>query len=207
LGVADEVHHVLRRLHRFHEGVLGMGEGASERIERTHFVIDPVSGRPVFPAPKGLFEQESLTLHAPDDEPGALMILGRAEELDPLRDGACDRWQFYHGKPRLARWAALEIESIKSTDHVLDQRDAQVQSPLLAAEPSLCRWVNTEHKEAMREACRRSLGTLPESALLVGVDPYGLDVRAQFGVMRVEFPGVAETEAAARAAIEELLRA
>ena len=115
------------------------------------------------------------------------MVLGNAAEIDPGRDGACDRWQMYHGKPRLSRWAAIEVESIKSTDTVLDRDEAQIESPLSAAEPALCRWVNKEHAAALREVCRRSVGTAPQSALLVGVDPYGMDIRAHFGVMRVAF--------------------
>jgi hypothetical protein len=199
---SEEVQEVLRRLHRFHEGVLGIGE----LVERTLFVIDPITGRPVFPGPLGVFDEENITLHAPEDEPGALMVLGRAVEIDPGRDGACDRWLMYHGKPRLSRWAAMEIESIKSTDKVLDREEAQVESPLRSAEPALCRWINKEHARELREVCRRSVGTAPQTALLVGVDPYGMDVRAHFGVMRVEFDRVAETEAAARAMIEEMIR-
>jgi hypothetical protein len=198
----EEVHATLRRLRRFYEGVLGIGE----RVERTLLVIDPSSGRPVFPAPPGVFEEESLTLHTPEDEPGALMVLGRAVEIDPLRDAPCDRWLIYHGRARWARWAAIEIESIKNTDTVLDRDEAQVPNPLLAAEAALCKWVNSMHAAALKGACARSLGTTPTSALLVGVDPYGLDVRVQFGVMRVEFDGVEEDEPAARAAIEELLK-
>lgn len=199
---SDEVHQTLRRLHRFHEGVLGIGE----RVERTQFVIDPLSGRPVFPAPPGVFDEEGITLHTPEDEPGSLMVLGRCVEIDPLRDGACDRWLVYHGKARWSRWAAIEIESIKNTDTVLDQEEAQIESPLRAAEPALCKWVNQNHADALREVCRRSVGTAPESALLVGVDPYGLDVRAHFGVMRIEFERIVENDTDAKALIEEMIR-
>ena len=114
------------------------------------------------------------------------MVLGHAVEIDPLRDGACDRWEVYHGKPRWARWAAMDVESIKSTDIVLDSAEAQAMSPLDASEPAICKWVNQNHAGALREVCLRSVKTEPESALLVGVDPYGMDVRARFGVMRVE---------------------
>ncbi len=198
----EDVHQIRRRLRRFHEGVLGIGE----RVERTLFVVDPHTGRPVFPAPPGVFDEDNITLHAPEDEPGALMVLGHAVEIDPLRDGACDRWEVYHGKPRWARWAALEVESVKSTDVVLDSAETQVQSPLRAAEPSICKWVNQNLTGELREVCRRSVKTEPESALLVGVDPYGMDVRARFGVMRIEFARVVETDLLARAMIEEMIR-
>jgi len=175
-------HETLRRLHRFHEGILGM-VGVGERIERTPFVIDARTGRPVFPAPPGHLRGESIMLHIPEDEPGALHVLGRAAELDPLLDEACDRWLMYHGKTRLARWTALDIESIKNVDTVLDQDEAQVANPLHAAEPALCRWVN-QHPAPLAEACRRSLAPRPSPRCSLVWTPYGMDVRAHFGVMR-----------------------
>jgi hypothetical protein len=201
LSVSLEVHQTLRRLHRFFEGVLGIGE----RVERTLFVIDAETGRPVFPAPPGVFDEGSISLHAPEDEPGALMVLGRAVEIDPLRDAACDRWLMHHGKARWARWAALEIESVKDVGTVLGGEEAQVANPLRGVEGALCKWVNKEHEFAMRRACARSTGMAPASALLVAVDPYGLDVRAHFGAVRVEFEGVALDEGAARRAVEGAL--
>src|SRR5436190_21549699 len=115
LCVSLEIHRTLRRVHRFYEGVLGIGE----RFERTLFVIDAETGRPVFPGPPGVFDEESITLHAPEDEPGAVMVLGRAGEIDALRDAARDRWAMYHGKSPWARWAAVEIESVKDVETVL----------------------------------------------------------------------------------------
>jgi hypothetical protein len=199
--VSLEVHQTLRRLHRFYEGVLGIGE----RVERTLFVIAAETGRPVFPAPPGVLDEESITLHAPEDEPWALMVLGRPVEIDPLRDAACDRWLMHHGKARWARWAALEIESVKDVETVLGGEEAQVENPLRGVEGALCKWVNREHGAELSEACARAVGRRPDSALLVGVDPYGLDVRAHFGAVRVEFEGVALDEGAARRAVTGVL--
>jgi hypothetical protein len=197
----DPTRETIRRLHRFHEGLLGI----AERVERTLFVIDAVTGRPVFPAPPGAVEEESITLHIPEDEPGSVQILGRAVEVDPLRDEACDRWLFYHGRPRWAHWAAIEIESLKNVETVLDHDEVQIANPLRPFEPAICKWVN-QNAAALAAACERSLGTHPESPLLVGVDPYGLDVRAHFGVMRLEFEGTCDDEAEAREALKRMLQ-
>ncbi|HYE62799.1 MAG TPA: hypothetical protein VD997_12455 [Phycisphaerales bacterium] len=191
-----ETHAALRRLHRFYEGVLNI----DERFERTNFVIDPATRRPVFPASPGVLEAEQLTIHIPEDEPGALHAAGAPVELDPLRDPACDRYLFYFGKPRWSRFAALNLEHIKSVDLVVDA-DELVRNPLAGAEPALCRWAN-QHPDLLVSACQKRANVTPTKPRLVGVDPYGLDIRAEFGPVRVEFDELHEDEASWRRTLE-----
>jgi hypothetical protein len=197
----DEVHSTRRRFRRFHEGVLAI----DERVEPVRIVIDPLSGRPVTPVPPAALEAEALTLHLPSDDPGALHVFGRAAEVDPLRDGACDRWLVYFGKPGFARWMALEVEGVKDVDVVLDGSEVQLPNPLHSCEGEVCRWLNQRPHE-LGAACGRSVGTTPAAPRAVGLDPYGIDVRATFGVMRLEFPVAVGAEADARAVLEDLLR-
>lgn len=189
----------LRRLHRFHQGVLDI----NERFERTNFVIDPATRRPVFPAGPGMLEAEELTLHIPEDEPGALHAAGTPTELDPLRDEACDRYLFYFGKPRWSRFAALTLDHLKSVDLVVDADDIS-GNPLRAAEPALCRWAN-QHAQILVTLCQQRANITPTNPRLVGVDPYGLDIRAEFGPVRVEFDDLHLDEAAWRRTLEALL--
>ncbi len=178
----DELHTILARLHRFHEGVLLI----NERFEKTHFVLDPATRRPVFCAQPGSLDALNLTLHIPEDEAGALHIFGRAEALDAFRDEACDRYLFYFGRARWPHFAALTIDHAKSTDMVADGSDLMVENPLRGIEAALCREMNKDPR-AVAAVCRRALNITPVTPKLVGVDPYGVDIRAEFGPVRVEF--------------------
>jgi hypothetical protein len=193
-----DLHTALRRLHRFFEGVLDI----NERFERTKFVIDPATRRPVFPAAPGVLEAEQLTLQIPEDEPGALHAAGTPVELDPLRDEACDRYLFYFGKPRWSRFAALSLDHLKSVDLVIDA-DEVIANPLRGAEPALCRWAN-QHQGLLVNLCQQRANVTPTNPRLVGVDPYGLDIRAEFGPVRIEFDDLHPDDGAWRRTLEAL---
>jgi hypothetical protein len=57
----------------------------------------------------------------------------------------------------------------------------------------------------LASACERMAKVRPSTPRAVGVDPYGLDVRAEFGPVRLEFEGVHATEEAARRALRAVL--
>jgi hypothetical protein len=196
----DEQHAALRRLHRFFEGVLAI----DERFERTNFVLDPATRRPVFPAPPGALEATDLTLHIPEDEPGALHLLGKPVELDPNRDEACDRYLFYFGKPRWSRFAAITIDHIKTVDLVIDGDEAMIENPLRRIEPTLCRLANRD-PQAVATLCQRRANVNPSNPKLVGIDPYGLDIRAEFGPIRIELDAIVSSEDQAKQTLEALL--
>jgi hypothetical protein len=196
----DDLHTALRRLHRFHQGVLAIGE----RFERTGFVLDPATHRPVFPAPPGALEGEELTLFLPEDEPGALHVIGSPIELNPGRDEACDRFLIYFGKARWSRFAAVDVDHIKSTDIVVDGADATRENPLRLVEPRLCREINARPQQLV-SLCQNRFSVSPVAPKLIGVDPYGIDIRLEFGPARIEFESVNESEDQVRHAIELLL--
>jgi hypothetical protein len=189
----------MRRLRRFHEGVLEV----DGRFDPTRYVLDPATSRPVFPAPPGVLEAEALTLFAPEDEPGAVRLAGAPVELDPLRDEACDRWRFYFGRPRWSRFCAIAIDHIKSVDEVISGEEVP-GNPLRSVEGLLLRELNAR-PDALASACERLAKVKVAAPKAIGVDPYGLDVRAEFGPVRMEFEGVRELEDEARAAIAALL--
>jgi hypothetical protein len=197
--VTSDLHHALRRLHRFHQGVLAIGE----RFEPTGFVLDPATSRPVFPAPPGALEAEELTLFVPGDEPGALHVTGTPVELDPHRDEACDRFLIYFGKPRWSRFAAINIAHIKTTDVVVDGDDIP-GNPLRQGEPRLCRAFNAR-PDALVTLCQNRLSVTPAAPRLIGVDPYGINLRLEFGPARIEFDAGHDTEEQVRGAIEAML--
>ena len=182
---------VLRRLRRSHMGVLRFGDV----FEIVRFVLDPASGQPVLPVVGHALDFDSVLLCTPDDahaNPDCLQVTANPVEIDPLRDEACDRHGAYFGRPAHTRWARLEVESIKRLDEVLDGDLVRLANPLRRHEGRLCQAAN-KHEAAIARACERSQGITPESPRVVGVDPWGMDVRARFDVLRIEFDEPAST--------------
>jgi hypothetical protein len=195
---------ILRRIRTFHEGTLV----AADLVESVRFVLDPASGQPVFPTPGHVLEQEDVMLYLPDDaasNPDCLQIHARPDEIDPAREEAADRHAANFGKPGHARWARLHVLSVKRLDEVVDGDLIRLTNPLRRDEGALCRAVN-QHPQALHDACARVASIqLTQQPALVGVDPWGADARARFGIIRLEFPQPVSTAQEARAALSALL--
>src|SRR5262249_37006409 len=123
---------------------------------------------------------------------------------DPGLDAACDRYTAYFGRPATPRWARLETQSLKRLDEVLDGDLVRLANPLGSSEGRICRVANA-HCTELAEACQRQTSTRPQAPVMVGVDPWGADVRAQFGILRLEFSVAVGTEDEARAALEAIM--
>lgn len=59
-------------------------------------------------------------------------------------------------------------------------------NPLRKAEPRLVKLINSDLASLAR-ICRARANLDIADPLCVGVDPFGIDVRARFGIVRVEF--------------------
>lgn len=192
---------MLRRLRMHHGGVLSFGE----TVETVRFVLDPLTGQPVLPVPGRALDGGSAVLFLPDDSaPDCLQVTGVPREVDPGREEACDRHGAYFGKPAHARWALLEVDSVKCLDEVVDGDLVRLTNPLRKHEGRLCRAVN-EHPRELAGACVRVAGVAPEEPRMVGVDPWGADVRARFDVLRLEFPRPVSTPDEGREQLASLL--
>jgi hypothetical protein len=196
--------HPARLLRRHHAGVLL----ADETVKHVRFVLDGRDGRPVLPFEPALFDTEQVVLFTPDESDDSLQLLVNPEEITNWRAlEVCDRWQTYHGRPDAAAWAHLTIAGCKERSRVTDGEALLAPNPLLASEPRLCREANAQKPLVVSLAERLTTRPQPE-ALLVGIDPWGVDLRLRTGLLRVEFaPGTpdARTEEAARAAVGTLL--
>lgn len=191
----------LRRLRSEHAGLLLV----DERLDPVRFIIDGATGDPIMPVPGDALELESVTLYAPDDTSGSVQILGSAIAIDPTRHEGADRFIAYFAKPSYPRWARLEIESLRLDAIVLDSADVRTPNPLYGpVESALCKLLNLDLVRLGR-LCEREIGTAPANPLCVGVDSFGIDVRARFGIVRLEFPAMVTTPEAARAIVEDML--
>lgn len=178
---------------------------ADEVPGRVRFIADQ-RGRLVFPATGATLAAEDLTLFVPDETPdgsGELQLMLAAEALDPESE-ACDRWRAYHGEPRLARWAACQVLGAKFSGAVVDHEPMNRPNAVARAEPALCKQLNAD-QAALGAACRRLTGVDIADPVAVGVDAWGIDVRARFGIVRLPFANECATPERAAEAVGALL--
>lgn len=173
--------------------------------EPVRFVFDGASGRVVFALDPRLAQADELVLCVPDDsfETAARLLLA-PEPMDEHHE-ALDTYLAYHAKPATGVTLSAAIESCKLEDGaVVDGSGLTVANPLHGARGRLCRALNAD-RVALRRAVERFAGVSPGEPLAVGVDPFGVDVRARFGVVRLAFDPPAESEEEAGARSRTLL--
>jgi len=187
----------VKHLHRHLQGLLRFGE----RIEPVRYVIDNATGRCVLAVHPDAIDVDSLTLHIPDEGDANLHLLARPTILDPARHESCDRFLIYFGPPIVEtdattrptpiapKWIMLETETAKHNGEMIDAADLEHPNPFRAAEPGACKRLNAD-PDVLRRACRHHGVDVPNPRL-VGIDPWGGDVRAAFGNVRIEFDGAA----------------
>lgn len=157
-----------------------------EHLRPMKIVIAP-DGRVVGPVMVAMLQAAETTLFLPQADDDSLQLL---VTLEPFKeegpDGAlADRWRIYHGEPEDVNWAVFSIDAAKYLGAVVDGQALRVPNPLSEDEPRLCRLMNHKQPEALARFCRGA-GFEIESPVMVGIDSYGVDVRARFGVVRIE---------------------
>jgi hypothetical protein len=202
--VTSEPHAAWLFLRAHHQGTLSADGG----VDKIRFIIDGATGNLVFPIHPSILEAEELVIFVPEEAPQMgpeLQLLITRHPLDADSEPA-DRWKAYHGDPRQPRWAACEIDGGKFEGEVVEPESLRFANPLRQAEPRLCKRLNTD-KAALSRACER-IGTIAvREPLAVGVDPTGVDVRARFGIVHLQFEPLAWTQEAAAGAIDAMLGA
>ncbi len=174
------------RLH--HEGVLQY----LERRADVRFIVEPATGQLLLPVEPGMARAgEEMLLWAPSEDAWDVQIALLARVVDrPESVEGVDRWQAYHagsGSAALMTWVRGEVEGIKARDQVFGADECVSINTLGRAEYALIKSINSD-REALARGIKRSLGVAGSSDMLcVGVDPHGIDVRARFGILRVEF--------------------
>ena len=127
----------------------------------------------------------------------------------PEASEAVDRWSVYHGTPPTsAVWTTSRVLGLKSTsdaqDSVVDEGALTVGNLLGVAEFALIRRANADRARLITASCAIAAIEVPD-ALCIGVDPDGIDVRAPFGIVRLEFPYAAADVSTAELMLSNLL--
>lgn len=161
------------------------------RATPMRIVLDPARGGLIAPVSPEMLESEDFLLLLPE-ESGAIVHLEVAPEpVDPFIEAGVDRHRAYHPALPVKTWVRWIIRSAKAQHPVhgalvADGDDLMRPSPLAALEPRLIKVLNAE-PDRLRAFAQARTGTPIQSPLAVGVDPDGVDVRARYGVIRVEF--------------------
>jgi hypothetical protein len=195
-----------RALRRWHEGWLT----ASAFAGPARYVIDDDTGRlTLFAEPQAL-EQEAPALLIPEESEPELELLLDLQRQPP-EVAHRDRWRAYHAAyepERAGEWASAIAETVRLCitpgPEVFDGPDVCQPNPLRQHLTGLLREPNRRRDDLAR-AVRARIGEASVAPVAVGADPWGLDVRARFGVIRLEFDTEAGDPDAAAAAIEALL--
>jgi hypothetical protein len=181
------VEHAYLRLRSYTTGDLRF----DEHVEPIRYVVDPASGRLVAPVMVAMILAVETVLFAPEwTEDGTLELMVTLEQFDEdgKHGGLADRWRIYHGDPRDVRWAFLDVDAARDGENVIDGEALMRPNPLADVESALCKKMNQEHKDDLRELCRVYGKADVETPVMVGMDTLGLDVRRKFDVVRVHAP-------------------
>ncbi|MSR41489.1 MAG: hypothetical protein EXS10_06260 [Phycisphaerales bacterium] len=151
-----------------------------------------------------MLQSFDTSLYLPDENDSGLHLGVSLEEIQYKGDDArcCDRWQIYHGEPPDVRWARISIDAARFAGVFFDGDALMTGNPLASCANSVLREMNA-NKPALRRFCAEGASMEIEDPVLVGIDPYGFDIRRVFDIIRIESEDLLESEADVR---EELRR-
>lgn len=177
-----------------------------EHLRPIKVVIAP-DGRVIAPVMVAVIEAADTVLFLPHADEDSLQIQVTVKPFgEEGVDGAlADRWRIYHGEPPDVNWAVLHLDGAKFGGAVIDGDALTVPNPLARGAPAVLKEINQSRRDDLRDLVKRALGLDLEVTTLVGIDPWGIDVRGPFDVVRIEFDARAATIDEVRDTLERLL--
>lgn len=163
-----------------------------EHTRDVRFVLDPRTGRIVMPVMAAAVLASQHVLHTPDEDEDSMRVLLSPDPIDRQRDPLADRWRAYHGEEPDVHFVACDIDMARWRGCVFDGAALMAPNPFADQESALLRELNAD-PERLRRACALAAGVEVAAPVAVGVDALGVDIRARFGVVRVEFPRALES--------------
>lgn len=186
-------HDAERLARRFTTGVLL----ADDVRAPVRFVRDPATGALIVPIPIRLLDAVSHTVCLPDDtvEQEIALLVELSQDADEVLR---DRHLAYHARECPGEWVTATIIGGKHCDGTVVPAEAfNTPDPLADHQPALCKALNAD-RGSLANMCEQRLGVRPDGPVCVGVDRHGLDVRARFDVLRLEFDTPADSLEAAQ---------
>ena len=178
-----------------------------EHLRPIRYVVGP-DGRMIAPVMVAMLEAIDGTIFIPASERAefeAQVTMQKLDERSPGAGALADRWRIYHGEPQDIHWAELVIEAARFENHVIDGEALRQPNPLAADEAAICKAWNKSRTADLRSIASR-VGTIEiEKPILVGIDSFGIDVRARFDVYRIPVLEPMRTSADATRALESMV--
>lgn len=151
------------------------------------YIIDPSSGELVLCVEHEMLGADDCVLAIPEDSFTCPIRVTLAIEEMP-ESIASDRYLAYHLRQDRPLWARGRIAFAKiDSGGVADGEALMTPNPLNDAIPHLCKRLNAD-QFALREVCKLMTGARIDEPVAVGVDDEGSDIRADFGVVRMNWP-------------------
>jgi hypothetical protein len=176
----------------------------STPYDQTHYIIDPHTGSLIMSVDHEALHSTDVVLVLPEDRFDANIRLS-LELSTEIQEEASDRFLAYHGQQPSPVWVKGQINFAKiDSGEVITQEELEQPNILVSSLSGLCKKLNNDRK-ALRELCRLLTKLDIEDPIAVGIDDSGFDVRARFGVVRVELPSQVETQQQAEDVLAALL--
>lgn len=171
--------------------------------ENLKYVLD-AEAQPVAPATRNMLSGEDIILLIPDQTQIEIQAMVTPLEIDP--DSAeADRWRIYHGEPSSSLFARFVLEALSYGEHIVDGEAFSNLNPLAAHESALCRTLNKTRRSDLQALTRHFANVEVSEPLLVGVDAFGFDIRANLGIIRITALRLMESEELLHQTLAEML--
>jgi hypothetical protein len=168
------------------------------------YIIDPNDGALIMCVDQDMLDTDDCVLVIPEDRFDAPMRVNLTLIEEP-ESHSSDRYLAYHARQDRGVWTRGKIGFAKiDSGGVADGDALMTPNPFHAELSHLCKRLNAD-TNALRELCSLLAHARIEYPTAVGVDEEGFDARAEFGVVRVQWPAPVSDASACENVIASLL--
>jgi hypothetical protein len=157
-----------------------------ENTQDVSYIIAP-DGRLVISAMVAMLQPCDTIMFVPEYANDCMEMHVSLSQLLESGEGLAlaDRWQVYHGEPPDVQWAIVDIDAARFHEMFIDGETLSRENSLAEEDISLCKQLN-KNKDILRSVCASKTNVDVSDPFVVGVDSLGIDVRAPFGIVRIQ---------------------
>jgi hypothetical protein len=153
----------------------------------TKCMIDPKTGAFVVAIVDEALDANDITLASPRDSFDARVRIA-VDLSSEVTEEQRDRFTAYHLPATTPLLATARYEYAKlDSGEVITPDQCDLTNPLVSVMGSLCKALNSD-RDRLSRLCVKLSSVEHDSPLAVGVDDTGIDIRAEFGLVRLKLP-------------------